>query len=103
SAAEQARHLLLRLRDAALLELLYGTGLRVSEACALDLGDVDRDRHQVPMVLVRHGKGDKSRQVPLGGAADRTLAAYVPARRALAATGAALFVNARGERLTPRS
>jgi integrase/recombinase XerC len=95
---------LLRLRDAALLELLYGTGLRVSEACALDIGDIDRARYGVPMVLVRHGKGDKARQVPLGGAADRALAAYLPARRGLGATAdGALFVNYEGERLTPRS
>jgi integrase/recombinase XerC len=94
---------LLRLRDAALLELLYGTGLRVSEACALDVGDIDRARYGVPMVLVRHGKGDKARQVPLGGAADRALAAYLPARRELGATSDALFVNYEGERLTPRS
>jgi integrase/recombinase XerC len=103
STAEQARHALLRLRDAALLEMLYGTGLRVSEACGLDLDDIDRARHAMPMVLVRHGKGNKSRQVPLGGAADRALEAYVPARLALGATGKALFVNASGDRLTPRS
>ena len=103
SPGEQVRHGLLRLRDVALLELLYGTGLRVSEACALDLGDIDRDRYGVPMLLVRHGKGDKSREVPVGGAADRALAAYLPARRQLAATGGALFVNKAGQRLTPRS
>ena len=103
STAEQARHDLLRLRDAALLELLYGTGLRVSEACALDTGDIDRARHATPMVLVRYGKGGKSRQVPLGGAADRALAEYLPIRLALGATGAAVFVNARGVRLTSRS
>jgi integrase/recombinase XerC len=103
SATEDARHGLLRLRDVALLELLYGTGLRVSEACALDLGDIDRDRYGVPMLLVRHGKGNKSRQVPVGGAADRALIAYLPARKQLAATGSALFVNAAGQRLTPRS
>jgi len=103
SSSEDARHGLLRLRDTALLELLYGTGLRVSEACALDLGDIERDRYGVPMLLVRHGKGDKAREVPIGGAADRAIAAYLPARRALAATGGALFVNAGGRRLTPRS
>ncbi|HET7501513.1 MAG TPA: tyrosine-type recombinase/integrase [Kofleriaceae bacterium] len=103
SATEEARHALLRLRDVALLELLYGTGLRVAEACALDLTDIDRDRFAVPMVVVRRGKGNKSRQVPVGGAADRALAAYLPARRQLAATGGALFVNAAGQRLTPRS
>ena len=106
SAEEEARHALLRLRDAALLELVYSTGLRVSEACALDTTDIDRDRYGVPIVLVRHGKGNKSREVPLGGAADRALSAYLPARRALGAPEArvaALFLNAQGGRLTPRS
>ncbi len=109
SPAEEARHAILRLRDAAMLELLYSTGLRVSEACGLDLTDIDRDRYGVPLVLVRKGKGGKQRQVPLGGAADRALNLYLPTRPALGAErGAegrnnALFVNAGGERLTPRS
>ncbi len=103
SGEEEARHALLRLRDTAMMELIYSTGLRVSEATGLDVTDIDRDRYGVPIVLVRHGKGGKSREVPLGGAADRALLEYVPARRALGASGAALFVNARGERLTPRS
>ena len=103
SAEEAARQTLLRLRDQALLELIYATGLRVSEACGLDVTDVDRDRYGVPIVLVRRGKGGKSREVPLGGAADRALVAYLPARKGLGAAGAALFVNAMGERLTPRS
>jgi integrase/recombinase XerC len=103
STAEAARHDLLRLRDQALLELLYGTGLRVSEACALDTTDIDRDRHGTPMVMVRRGKGGKARQVPLGGAADRALISYLPVRRALGASSAALFVNATGARLTSRS
>lgn len=103
SPSEDARHTWLRLRDTALLELLYGTGLRVSEVCALDLGDIDRGRYQTPMLLVRRGKGNKSREVPIGGAADEAIAAYLPARAQLGASGAALFVNASGERLTPRS
>jgi integrase/recombinase XerC len=103
SAAEDSRHGVLRLRDASLLELLYATGLRVSEACALDTGDIDRDRYGVPMVLVRRGKGNKSRQVPLGGAADRALVAYLAARTSLSPADAALFINAVGRRLTPRS
>ncbi|HLL20635.1 MAG TPA: tyrosine-type recombinase/integrase, partial [Kofleriaceae bacterium] len=104
SSSEEARHVLLRLRDAALLEVLYGTGLRVSEACGLDVDDIDRDRYNTPMLLVRRGKGNKSRQVPVGGAADRALTEYLPVRRALGAPDrGALFVNATGERLTPRS
>src|SRR5262249_669521 len=103
SADEQARHALLRLRDQAMLELIYGTGLRVSEACALDLGDVDRDRYGVPIVILPRGKGGKSRDVPVGPAADRALAAYLRARRGLGAVDGALFVNARGGRLAARS
>lgn len=107
SPAEEARHARLRLRDQALLELLYSTGLRVSEACALDTTDIDRSRYGTSIVLVRRGKGGKSREVPLGGAAERALDAYLPARRELVASGGgddgALFVNAAGERLTPRS
>jgi integrase/recombinase XerC len=103
SPEDEARHVLLRLRDAAMMELIYSTGLRVSEACALDTTDIDRDRYGVPIVLVRHGKGGKSREVPLGGAADRAVNEYLPARRALGATDAALFLNATGERLTTRS
>jgi integrase/recombinase XerC len=102
SAEEDARHTILRARDRALLELLYSTGLRVSEACALDVGDIDRDRYGVPIVIVRRGKGGKTRQVPLGGAADRSLTAYLPGRRELGSS-AALFVNARGGRLATRS
>ena len=106
SASEESRHALLRLRDAALMELLYATGLRVSEVCGLDLDDIDGDRFGVPMVHVRRGKGNKSRQVPLHEGANRVLAEYLPARAQLVATvtGArALFVNAGGDRLTPRS
>lgn len=104
SADEQSRHARLRLRDSALLELLYSTGLRVSEACALDLDHIDRARYGTPLVIVARGKGGKSRQVPLGGAADRALAAYLVERAALARPDQrALFVNAAGHRLTPRS
>ena len=103
SAAEQTRHDLLRKRDAALMELLWGTGLRVSEACDLDIGDIDRDRYGVPMLIVRHGKGNKQRQVPIVSTTDEVLSAYLAIRKDLHATGTALFVNAGGERLTPRS
>ena len=100
SPAEEARHEVLRLRDAALMELVYSTGLRVSEACGLDVTDIDRDRYNTPLVLVRRGKGGKGREVPLGGSADRAVAEYLTARGAK--TGP-LFVNATGTRLTPRS
>jgi integrase/recombinase XerC len=103
SVEESARQETLRLRDRALLELVYATGLRVAEVCGLDTFDIDRARYQTPMVVVRRGKGGKSREVPLGGQADRALEAYLDRRRTLGAQGTALFVNARGTRLTVRS
>jgi integrase/recombinase XerC len=98
-------------RDRALLEILYGVGLRVSECCTLDIDDVDRARYAQDgaIVQVRKGKGGKHRIVPLGGQASATLEAYLDARPALAhprtraLDSAALFVNHRGGRLTPRS
>jgi integrase/recombinase XerC len=89
-------------RDRAILELLYATGLRVSELVGLDLADVD-----VPECLVRaFGKGRKERIVPFGAKAREALEAYLAARDALIPSGSsteALFLNARGGRLTSRS
>lgn len=85
------------LRDRAMLEVLYGAGLRVSEVQALDRRDVDAESG---LVTVRHGKGGKERRVPLGRVGLDAVAAYV------AATpdgGPALFLNARGKRLSDRS
>ena len=98
---EASRAEALALRDAALFEVLYGAGLRVSEACALDRDDLERDRYGTWTVMVRRGKGGKRRVVPLGDAAARALAAWQAARAW--APGPAVFVNARGTRLTPRS
>lgn len=104
SAAEQNRQGVLRLRDRALLELLYGTGLRVSEACALDESDIDSQRFAVPTLEVRRGKGGKIRVVPLTDAAASALAAYQARRAELAPVDPrAVFVSAGGTRLTPRS
>ncbi|MEX2431665.1 MAG: tyrosine-type recombinase/integrase [Dehalococcoidia bacterium] len=92
----------LRLRDAALLELLYGGGLRVSEAAGLDVDHVSLQRRTV---LLR-GKGSKERQVPLGRVATAALNSYLAeGRPALAGSqsGTALFLNNRGGRLTVRS
>lgn len=93
----------LGLRDRALLELLYATGLRVSELVGLSLPDVDLPGRQVRTV----GKGRKERIVPFGEKAAEALAAWLPARLALLrgrrVRGEPLFLNARGGRLTDRS
>ena len=90
------------LRDRALLEFLYGTGARISEAVGLDADDLDLATD--PVVLLS-GKGGKQRFVPVGSYAVRALQAYlVRGRPALAAAGRraspAVFLNARGGRLT---
>jgi integrase/recombinase XerC len=95
-------------RDGALFELLYATGLRVSEAAGLDLEDVDFAERLARVT----GKGSKQRIVPYGEAAAESLKEYLPARAARRrgydgpaerSGGEPLFVNARGGRLTTRS
>ncbi|MDH7493618.1 MAG: tyrosine recombinase XerC [Candidatus Saccharicenans sp.] len=92
----------LDVRDRAILELLYASGLRVSELTALDLEDLHlRER----LVRVK-GKGKKERIVPFGRQAEKWLREYLALRPRLAAKRtpeAALFLNYRGERLTARS
>lgn len=90
----------LGLRDLALAEVLYGSGLRVSEALSLSVDDVRTDRG---FVRVR-GKGGKERLAPLSEAAKERLAEYLRLRRELASDPLeeALFVGARGRRLTRR-
>lgn len=86
-------------RDAALLEFLYATGSRVSEAVATDLGDLDLEEG---LALVT-GKGAKQRLVPLGSKALAALNAWLPDRLALvkrSANGDPVFLNLRGGRLT---
>jgi integrase/recombinase XerD len=91
------------LRDRALLEVLYGTGARISEAVALDVDDVGGDEG---VVLLR-GKGGKERIVPLGSYAASAVSAWLVRGRPLFAsrgTGTpALFLNARGGRLSRQS
>jgi integrase/recombinase XerC len=84
------------LRDHALLELLYATGLRVAECCGLDLDDVDRRRGAVRVM----GKGGKERVVPAGDAALEALDGWLSVR---GEGGGALFTNLRGGRLGTRS
>jgi integrase/recombinase XerD len=92
----------IRVRDRALLELLYATGARVSEVVNLDLDDL-----LDPTLLRLFGKGGKERMVPVGSYAQRALERYlVRVRPGLAATGRgtpAVFLNQRGGRLSRQS
>lgn len=88
------------LRDRLVLELLYATGIRVSELCGLDIADVDRARRVVRVV----GKGDRERAVPYGLPAEDALDDWLRRGRpelAGPASGDALLLGARGGRLQP--
>jgi integrase/recombinase XerC len=90
------------LRDAAVLELFYATGIRVSELCGLDPGHFDHGRRTVRV----RGKGDKERTVPVGAPALRAVIRWLDAGRPVLATavsGPALFLGVRGGRLDPRA
>jgi integrase/recombinase XerC len=90
------------LRDAAILELFYATGIRVSELCGLDAGRLDHDRRTVRVT----GKGNKERTVPVGLPALAAVARWLTAGRpalATEASGPALFIGVRGRRLDPRT
>jgi integrase/recombinase XerC len=92
----------LDLRDAAIMELLYATGIRVSELCGLDVDDLDEARNTVRVL----GKGGRERTVPVGLPAVRAVAAWKRAGRPALArpgSGPALFLGARGGRLDPRT
>jgi integrase/recombinase XerC len=102
-----------KLRDEALFEMIYAAGLRVSEACNLDLNDVETGVG-ASQVKVRQGKGRKDRVVPIGRKATTALQAYLPRRREWLAAfpqasgsksgaGAAVFITRRGRRLGPRA
>jgi integrase/recombinase XerC len=113
-------------RDTAIMELLYATGIRVSELCGLDLGDLDEERHTIRVM----GKGGKERIVPVGIPAVRAVRAWLGGRAILASErtageraaagltlteqaaaqyqgarppGAPMFLGARGRRLDPRT
>jgi site-specific recombinase XerD len=94
-------------RERALFEMIYGAGLRISEACNLNVDDVERAGAS-GSVKVRSGKGRKDRLVPIGGKACAALDAYLAQRPALfpaahaKVDAASLFVSARGRRLDPR-
>ena len=85
-------------RDQAILEFLYGTGARVSEATGADLIDIELEERTVLL----HGKGGKQRVVPLGAFAINAIEAYLPDRMTLRRSPdpGGVFLNARGGRLT---
>ncbi len=92
-------------RDRAVLEMLYGAGLRVSECSGLNLQDVERSEHG-PIVRVVKGKGSKERVVPLGSRAVAAVETYLAVRSQLVrprTPAEALFVGDRGARMGPRS
>lgn len=87
------------LRARALLELLYATGVRCAELVSLDVAQVDLEERTLRVL----GKGSKERIVPFGRAAARALQDWLPARARLRPRCSALFLNARGGRLSDRS
>ncbi|HEX6176886.1 MAG TPA: tyrosine recombinase XerC [Thermoanaerobaculia bacterium] len=88
----------LALRDRAFLELMYASGLRISELVGIDLDDLELRARLVKV----HGKGSKQRIVPFGSKAEAALRAWLEARKA-DPDEQAVFVNYRGERITARS
>lgn len=90
----------LEVRDQAMLELFYSSGLRLAELVSLRLGDLDLADATVRVV----GKGSKTRLVPLGSRARQALERWLQLRKTLAQVGEdAVFVGRRGRRLTPRA
>lgn len=99
ASEDQTEHAV-ALRDLAMVEVLYSSGLRVAELCGLDRDGIDRDRG---LLRVR-GKGDRERSTPLGDPARKALEAWLGVRSVLAGpdAGAAVFLGARGSRIDPR-
>jgi integrase/recombinase XerC len=100
---EECRSKPLRTRDYALLEMLYGTGVRVGELASMNVGDCDLGESSVRVL----GKGGKERMVPLGRPGLEALAAYLPERRGILAKSKqpdpeALWLSQRGQRLSVR-
>ncbi len=86
-------------RDRAMIEFLYATGLRVSELISLNLGDVDFDMEEVRVI----GKGNKERIVPVGGLALQCLREYLAIRGTVKPVDNAIFLNRFGRRLSERT
>ena len=91
----------LTVRDTAMLELFYSSGLRLGELVALELRDLDLND---ALVVVRHGKGDNSRRVPVGRMARKALSAWLGVRSALTESAQQrVFVGQRGRPLSARA
>ena len=89
------------LRDLALVEVLYGSGIRISELVGLDLGDIDRQRSTIKVM----GKGSKERIVPIGQPALTAVDNWINNARAelvSQSSGSALFIGSRGKRIDQR-
>jgi integrase/recombinase XerC len=102
AAGDAAVEAAVALRDAAVLELLYATGIRVSELCGLTAASFDHERRTVRV----RGKGDKERTVPVGLPAIRAVTRWTQTGRPVLVTqasGPALFLGVRGGRLDPRT
>jgi integrase/recombinase XerC len=92
----------LSLRDAAIVEMLYATGARVSELCGLDFNDIDYNRQTIRVL----GKGNKERTIPFGNPALRALDLWLKQGRdqiAQSHSGDAVFIGARGKRIDQRT
>ena len=89
------------IRDRAIVETLYASGIRVSELCGLNITDIDFDRNTLRVI----GKGNKERVVPIGLPAARALTEWLNARPALAneKSGEAVFLGSRGKRIDQRT
>ena len=87
------------LRDWAIIELLYATGIRVGELCSIDVGDLDLDSRTVRVL----GKGSKERVVPFGVPAAIAVREWIGVRDRLAGSGPALSVGSRGARIGQRA
>ncbi|HLN06703.1 MAG TPA: tyrosine-type recombinase/integrase [Acidimicrobiales bacterium] len=101
-AADEGEDRARRLRDDVILELLYGSGLRVGELCGLDLADLDLPGRSVTV----WGKGSKQRRVPISEPSIEAVSAYLSAGRPQlldpSEPTSAMFMNARRRRMTPR-
>jgi integrase/recombinase XerC len=101
-AASEAADSPIGLRDVAILEILYATGIRVGELVGLDIDDIDRTRRTLRVL----GKGGRERTVPFGLPAERAWGAWLEEGRPVlagSATGPAALLGARGKRIDPRT